>query len=73
MNMYIDCLKNSGYVEHVQDMKKQGVEVLLKEDNDSAHGHASKRNKVTRYKEEHDIKCYANCPYSPDFFIIENI
>lgn len=55
MNMYIDCLKDSGYVEHVQDMKKQNVEVLLKEN------------------KKHDIKCYVNCLYSPDFSIIENI
>ena len=73
MNMYIQCLQDSGYVEDVQNMKKQDIEMLLKEDNDSAHRHASKRNKVSTFKEKHGIKCYANCAYSPDFSIIETI
>ncbi len=54
-------------------MKRAGVNVLLKEDNDSVHGHASKRNSVTMFKRKHNIDCYANCPYSPDFAIIETI
>lgn len=45
----------------------------MEEDNDSAHGHASKRNKVARYKEEHDIQSYPNCSYLSDFSIIETI
>ena len=73
MDMYIDCLMNSGFVQHVQEEKKAGVKVLLEEDGDSAHGHASKQNKVAIFKEEHGIDCYANCSYSPDFSIIENI
>ena len=72
-DMYIQALQDSGYIEHVQDMKKQGTEVLLEEDNDSAHGHASKRNKVSTFKEKNGISCYANCAYSPDFSIIETI
>ena len=73
MDMYIDCLKKSGIIKHAQEMKELGVDILLEEDNDSAHGHVTKRNKVAMFKQEHEIDCYANCAYSPDFSIIENI
>ena len=73
MNTYIQTLRNSGFVEHVQDIKKQGIEILLEENNDSAHGHASKRNRVSTFKETHGISCYVNCTYSPEFFIIKTI
>lgn len=46
---------------------------FLEEDGDSAHGHASKNNKVTKFMKAQGIQCYKNCPYSPDFSIIETV
>ena len=73
MDRYIEVLQESGYLEHIQNMQKVRIQIILEEDNDSAHGHASKRNNVSTFKEKQGIKCYANCAYSPDFSIIENV
>lgn len=72
MNLYIECLEEV----YLPELRKHKVrhpdfEFLLEEDGDSAHGWASKKNKVKTFKEKHGLKCYQNCPYSPDFSVIE--
>ena len=31
------------------------------------------KNKVVTFKNKHEIKCYKNCPYSPNLSIIETV
>ena len=75
MDTYIKVLKRT-YLprlkEH-QNLYSQDKPWILEEDNDSAHGHASKRNKVKTFKAQYGIRCYNNCPYSPDLSIIESV
>ena len=44
---------------------------VLEEDGDSGHG-PSKKNIVRTWKENHGLKFYFNCPFSPDLAPIEN-
>ena len=43
----------------------------MEEDGDSGHGR-SKSNPIRTWKEEHNLRHYFNCPYSPDLAPIEN-
>lgn len=72
MNLYIECLEEV----YLPELKKHKIhypqfEFILEEDGNSVHGWCSEKNKVKTFKEEHGIRCYKNCPYSPDFSVIE--
>lgn len=47
-------------------------EFVLEEDGDSGHGGGKRGNICQKWKEEHHLKHYFNCPGSPDLSIIEN-
>lgn len=47
--------------------------VILEEDRDSAYNNCTKHNSINSFKQKHEIRSYTNCPYSPDFSIIETI
>jgi len=51
-----------------EDDRVPGEYCVLEEDGDS--GHIGK--KATKWKKEHNVKFYINCPSSPDFSIVEN-
>ena len=76
MDTYIEVLKRT-YLPELQRHKERypGTkgEFILEEDGDSAHGNQSQKNKVVTFKNKHEIKCYKNCPYSPDLSIIETV
>ena len=76
IDIYIKVLKRT-YLPELQQHKEQypGTkgEFVLEEDGDSVHRNQSQRNKVVTFKNKHQIKCYKNCPYSPDFSIIETV
>ena len=46
---------------------ERGDDFILEEDNDSGHGgKASKKNEAWIWKQQHGVKCFNNCPQSPD-------
>ena len=65
--VYLEILE-----QHVKPCLDKGERFTLEEDNDSGHGSYNDTNKVAKWKEEHGLKHYFNCPGSPDLSIIEN-
>lgn len=57
---------------YVRPCLEAGEQFILEEDNDSGHGGRTNNNRVQRWKQEHGLRSYYNCPKSPDLSIIEN-
>ena len=55
----------------VKSWLERGDDFIMEEDRDSGHG-SGKDNDVRRWKDEHQLKFYFNCSYSPDLSPIEN-
>lgn len=53
---------------------EHGDDFVLEEDGDSGHGYnpTGSANIVTKWKEEHRLKTYKNCPDTPEFSPVEN-
>lgn len=50
----------------VKPWLERGDDFVLEEDGDSGHGTGRTRNAVKKWKEDHHLEHYFNCPSSPD-------
>ena len=73
MRSYIDQILTPHVLPMFDTARAEGLDIILEEDNDGAHGTRSEQNIIVTFKKKHGIKYYANTPQSPDLSIIENV